>query len=220
MNNRAPVTRFLVLANVLAFLYEIKVLGLGIVSINSGVDSYAAVGWLNPQDVTQNHAYWELITSGFVHMNLLHIGVNMFSLWILGRVIEQLAGSFRMAVIYAVSLIASSLACVFFQPGGPSLGASGAIFGLFGAFFAIGLKHGKPGMDMIKANIGILVINLIFTFTFPGISKAAHVGGLIAGFLLTYVIYFPPRRVAARVVDANSGAVLDSEFEPPQQPRA
>lgn len=215
MRNKAPVTRFLVLVNLLAFLFEIKQLGLGVLSGN--VQDYSSVGWLDPNAVLQQHAYWQLITSAFVHASVIHIGVNMVSLWILGRVIEQLAGSFRMAVIYFVSMIVSSIACVYFQPDAASLGASGAIFGLFGAFFAIGLKHGKPGLDMIKANLGILVLNLIFTFTFPGISKAAHVGGLLAGFVLTYFIYFPPRPVAARVVDASTGAVLDSEFEPAQE---
>ncbi|HEY5258889.1 MAG TPA: rhomboid family intramembrane serine protease [Candidatus Baltobacteraceae bacterium] len=165
----------------------------------------------------QNHEYWRLITAGFVHAGALHIAVNMFSLWMIGRVIEQIAGSLRMAIVYFVSLVLSSLACVYFQPE-LGLGASGAIFGIFGAFFAIGLKHGKPGMDMIKANVGILVLNLIFTFAVPGISKAAHVAGLISGFILMYAIYFPPRPVPARVVDAHTGAVLDAEFEPADQP--
>ena len=77
-----------------------------------------------------------------------------------------------------------------------TLGASGAIFGLFGALFAIGFKLGKPGMDLVRSNIGILVINLIITFTVPAISWQAHVAGLVAGFILTFAIYYPPRRVA------------------------
>ncbi|HVS45479.1 MAG TPA: rhomboid family intramembrane serine protease [Verrucomicrobiae bacterium] len=208
------ITRLLIALNVLAFGFEFVKIGPNIFGGSVVAQSFYDIGALVPVAITQNHEYWRLISTGFLHASLIHIAVNMFSLWILGRVIENIAGSVRMAVIYFVSLVVSSLACVYFQPQDTvSLGASGAIFGLFGAFFAIGFKHGKPGMDMIKANLGILVINLIFTFTFPGISKAAHVGGLIAGFLLTYAIYFPPRPVAARVVDANTGAVLESEFE-------
>ena len=209
------ITRILIALNVLAFGFEFTQAGSNVFSGNATNLQYYYMGALVPFAITQDHQYWRLITTGFLHASLIHIGVNMISLWVLGRAIEQLAGPARMAIIYGVSLIVSSLACVYFQPENVvSLGASGAIFGLFGAFFAIGLKHGKPGMAMIRANVGILVLNLIFTFTFPGISKAAHVGGLIAGFLLTYAIYFPPRRVAARVVDASTGAVLESEFEP------
>jgi membrane associated rhomboid family serine protease len=207
------ITRLLVALNVLAFGFEFAKIGPNIFGGDITNQNLYDIGALLPAAVTQNHEYWRLISSGFLHANLIHIAVNMFSLWILGRVIENIAGSTRMAIIYFVSLVVSSFACVYFQPDAFSLGASGAIFGLFGAFFAIGLKHGKPGMAMIKANLGILAINLIFTFTFPGISKAAHVAGLISGFLLTYAIYFPPRPVAARVVDSTTGAVLESEFE-------
>jgi membrane associated rhomboid family serine protease len=211
VSNRTPVTRTLIVLNVLAFGFEFLKLGPGLLG---GVNDYSGIGALDPGAVVNGHAYWQLITSGFVHASVLHIGVNMFSLWFLGRAIEQMAGSARMAFVYFASLVLSSLACVYFQPDALSLGASGAIFGLFGALFAIGFKHGKPGMEMIKANLGILVINLIFTFAVPGISAAAHVGGLIAGFILMYAIYFPPRPVAAQVVDATTGAVLESEFEP------
>ena len=107
----------------------------------------------------------------------------------------------------------------FSAPDVPTVGASGAIFGLFGALFAIGLRLGKPGMELVRANIGILVLNLIITFTVPAISWQAHVAGLLAGFALTYAIYSPPRRVAPVVVDANTGRELESEYESPVEPR-
>ena len=80
-----------------------------------------------------------------------------------------------------------SASSIFSNPMMPTVGASGAIFGLFGALFAIGFKLGKPGMDLVRANVGILVLNLIITFTVPQISWQAHVAGLLAGFVLTYV---------------------------------
>ncbi len=94
----------------------------------------------------------------FLHGGLLHIGVNMMSLWFLGRFIELALGSWRMFVVYMFSLVVSGLGVVYFSdPMVPTVGASGAIFGLFGALFAIGFKLGKPGMNLVRANIGILV---------------------------------------------------------------
>src|SRR5579871_6615600 len=101
-----------------------------------------------------------------------------------------------MLLVYIVALIGSGLGVVYLSPPlVPTVGASGAIFGLFGALFAIGFKLGKPGMDLVRSNVGILVVNLIITFTVPAISWQAHVAGLLAGFALTFVIYYPPRRV-------------------------
>ena len=74
-------------------------------------------------------------------------------------------------------------------------------------------------MELVRANIGILVINLIITFTVPQISWQAHVAGLLAGFALTFVIYFPPRRVAPVVRDAATGRELDTEYESPLDPQ-
>jgi membrane associated rhomboid family serine protease len=215
------VTRILIILNVLAFVWEAAALGSGIISGNVSTQGLYQVGGLVPAAVTQDHEYWRLVTAAFLHLNLLHIGVNMFSLWILGRIIESAIGSPRMALIYMISMLASSLGVVYFS--GPlelTVGASGAIYGLFGALFAIGFKFGKPGMELIRANLGILVINLIFTFAVPGISKAGHIGGLLAGFIATFLIYFPPRRVYANVVDASTGAQIDAEIESPDQPRS
>jgi membrane associated rhomboid family serine protease len=88
---------------------------------------------------------------------------------------------------------------------------------LFGALFAIGLKLGKPGMQMIKANIGILVVN-IFLSLLPGISWQAHISGALAGFAMAFAIYYPPRRVAPVVVDASTGAELETEYQAPSGP--
>jgi len=212
------ITRLLIGLNFVGFGFEFLKIGPNLFGGNITNQNLYDVGALDAPDVLQGHQYWRLVSCGFLHANLIHIAVNMFSLWILGRIVEQIGGSVRMAIVYAASLVLSSLACVYFQPDAFSLGASGAIFGLFGAFFAIGLKHGKPGMEMIKANLGILVLNLIFTFAVPGISKAAHVAGLISGFILMYAIYFLPRPMPAGVVDARTGAVLDAEFEPADRP--
>jgi membrane associated rhomboid family serine protease len=215
------ITRFLIFVNVIAFVWEIKVAGLGLLTLG-GTDNVLAVyqaGALWPNSVLVYHEWWRVVTAGFLHAGLLHIGVNMISLWSLGRFIEQVMGSVRLALVYFASLIASGL-CIIYLSGPanamvPTLGASGAIFGLFGALFAIGFKLGRPGMDLVKANLGILVLNLIITFTVPFISKQAHVGGLLAGFILTFLIYFPPRRVAPVVLDSATGQGLDTEYQAP-----
>jgi membrane associated rhomboid family serine protease len=121
-----------------------------------------------------------------------------------------------MALVYFVSLIGSGLGVVYLSaPDAATVGASGAIFGLFGALFAIGFRLGKPGMDLVRANIGILAINLIISFTVPSISWQGHVCGLLAGFIATLAIFKPPVRVAATVVDARTGSMLETEYQPP-----
>ncbi|MGB8965675.1 MAG: rhomboid family intramembrane serine protease [Candidatus Cybelea sp.] len=212
------ITRFLIVLNVIGYLWEISVGGPGMLSGfgGAGMERVLSEGALIPAAVLQNGQWWRIVTGAFLHAGLLHIGVNMMSLWFLGRFIELALGSWRMLLVYMVSLVASGLAVVYFSnPLVATVGASGAIFGLFGALFAIGFKLGKPGMELVRANVGILVLNLIITFTVPQISWQAHLAGLLAGFALTYAIYFPPRRVTPVVVDASTGRELETEYESP-----
>jgi membrane associated rhomboid family serine protease len=182
-----------------------------------GTERVLATAALVPDAVLQYGQWWRIFTGAFLHGSLLHIGVNMLSLWFLGRFIEYAMGPWRMLFVYIVSLVAAGLGVVYFSsnPFVATVGASGAIFGLFGALFAIGFKLGKPGMDLVRANIGILVVNLLITFTVPVISWQAHVAGLLAGFAVTFVIYYPPRRVAPVVVDARTGREMETEYEAP-----
>lgn len=212
------ITRFLIALNVIGYLWEISVGGRGMLSAfgdDAAMGRVIDKGALIPAAVLQYGQWWRVVTGAFLHGGLVHIGVNMMSLWFLGRFIEFAMGSWRMFVVYMLSLVASGLAVVYLSPPlVPTVGASGAIFGLFGALFAIGFKLGKPGMELVRANLGILVINLIITFTVPQISWQAHVAGLLAGFLLTFLLYVPPRRVAPVVVDA-AGHELHAEYQPP-----
>jgi membrane associated rhomboid family serine protease len=213
---KTPVTTFLIVVNLLAFAWEFVKLGPGVLSGDFTEQGLVQIGTIAPGLVLQGGQWWRVVTGGFVHLSFLHIAVNMYSLYVLGRFVEAIAGSTRMAILYAISLVGSGLAVVYFSdPVSYSAGASGAIFGMFGALFAIGFKLGKPGMELAKANIGILIVNLIFTFAVPGISKWAHVGGLLIGFLATYAIFFPPRAAHATVVDASTGQELQSEIESP-----
>ncbi len=206
MERRSPVTTLLIAANVLAFVYEVTRVGSGLILGGGSLLHLANAGALVPALVRENGEYWRIVTGAFLHGSVFHIGVNMYSLYVLGRFIEIIAGQRRMAIIYAVSLVVSSLAVVYFSPPyAVTVGASGAIFGLFGALFAIGFKLGRPGMRLVRSNLGILALNLVFTFTVPGIAVSAHVGGLIAGFIVAYAIYAPPARAAALTREWNPG---------------
>jgi membrane associated rhomboid family serine protease len=195
------ITRALILLNVLAFGWE-----------ELDMDRALNLGALTPNSVLLGQQWYRIVTAAFLHGGLVHIGVNMLSLWSLGR------------FIYVVAMLASGLGVVYLSSpqylNVPTLGASGAIFGLFGALFAIGLKLGRPGMQLVRDNIGILALNLIITFA-PGlnISWQAHVCGLIAGFLLTLAIYTPPRRVAPVVTDSATGQAYETEYQTPGPPQ-
>lgn len=216
------ITRFLVVVNVIVYLWEVMVTHGAMLSVSPDPNSTQIVleaGALAPFQVTQMHEYWRIVTSAFLHEGILHIAVNMYSLYVLGRFVEPVLGSARMLIVYAVSMICSGMGVVYLSasPDVATLGASGAIFGIFGALFAVGFKFGRRGMDLVKSMLPILIVNLVFTFAIPNISWQAHVCGLLAGFLLTFAIYFPPKRVRPHVYDAGSGSALDTEYEEPPE---
>jgi membrane associated rhomboid family serine protease len=136
--------------------------------------------------------------------------------------VETLLGSWRMLAIYAISLLGGGLAVVYFDPQNPTVGASGAIFGLFGALLAIGLRLGERGRSLIAQTVPILILNLVFTFAVPFISKAGHLGGLISGFLAGLVLFAmrpqPAQAVATSVTDRATGEQTQAELLPPEQP--
>lgn len=122
---------------------------------------------------------YRLATAGFLHAGLLHIGMNMYALWILGRVTEQVAGRARYLTIYGVALVTGGLGALLLTPNSPTVGASGAIFGLMGAIFIHQRAQGVPFRH--SPLLPVLLINLLITFGVPGISIGGHVGGLIGG---------------------------------------
>jgi membrane associated rhomboid family serine protease len=178
VGNVARVTYALIAINVVAFLTEqgqFTILGSGIYGkvIDEGVLFREAIGHGNDQ-------YWRLLTSGFLHENFIHIGFNMYLLYLLGMMLEPAIGSVRFAIIYFTSLLVGSFGVVF-STAAPSLGASGAIFGLMGAAV---VELRARGISVQQSGIGgLIVINLIFSFTFSNIAIGAHIGGLIGGFL-------------------------------------
>lgn len=130
--------------------------------------------------------WFRMISSGFLHYGIIHIALNMYALWILGRVVEQLGGRLRFGVIYGVSLLAGSLGALLINPGSLTAGASGAIFGLMGAIL---LAHRAQGVAFRDSPLlGILLINLVITFGLAGISVGGHIGGLLGGAATGWVL--------------------------------
>jgi membrane associated rhomboid family serine protease len=137
--------------------------------------------------------WWRLVTSGFLHYGLLHLAFNMFSLYILGSMLEPAIGRLRFGLIYFVSLLGGSFGALLISPNALTAGASGAIFGLLGA--AVVVMRNR-GIDIMQSGLGIWLIFLLFyTFAARGISIGGHLGGLFAGALAAYVMVEAPRRL-------------------------
>ena len=137
---------------------------------------------------------WRIVTAGFLHAGIIHLGLNMLMLWILGRMLEPAIGTARFVAVYFVALLGGSLVALIMDPDQLSVGASGAVFGLMAAAFLIARRR---GMDELASQIGILLLlNLAFTFR-PGISVGAHIGGLLAGAAAAFVITQLERRHVA-----------------------
>jgi membrane associated rhomboid family serine protease len=135
--------------------------------------------------------YWRLLTVVLVHGSLIHLLFNMYALWTIGPIVEVLYGPWRYLAIYGLCAVAGSAASYATSPN-PAVGASGAVFGLFGALLVADRVH-KPALTRNARNltmqIGILIgINLVIGFSIPGIDNAAHVGGLLAGAWLGFVL--------------------------------
>jgi membrane associated rhomboid family serine protease len=129
--------------------------------------------------------YWRLVTSGFLHSGIFHIGFNMYLLWILGQQLESLMGSTRFGVIYFTALLCGSFGALVQTTTDVVVGASGAVFGLMGA---LAVEQFRRGHDPFSGGLGgLIVINLAISFI-PGFNIAfgGHIGGLIGGILAAF----------------------------------
>ncbi|MBW8741682.1 MAG: rhomboid family intramembrane serine protease [Gaiellaceae bacterium] len=177
----AKVTRGLIALNVAVYVAELatggNVNGLGskiyekgfLVALWPGRDSWVGVA---------QGEYWRLITNVFLHYGPFHLLLNMFALYWFGTLLEQRIGSGRFLLLYLVSGLAGSAGALIASPLTPTVGASGAIFGILGAGLVL-----EQQRDYVFGGsaLSLIVINLIFTFAFPHISIGAHIGGLIGG---------------------------------------
>ena len=149
--------------------------------------------------------YWQLLTSIFTHVEVVHIGFNMLALWVLGPGLEAAVGRTRFLLLYFVSGFAGSAMVMWFStPYLATLGASGAIFGLMGALLVIAFKVGGD----VRGILTWIAINFVITFLFTGyISWQGHVGGFVAGLLVAGALAYAPRERRALWQGAGIGVV-------------
>ncbi len=132
---------------------------------------------------------WRLLTGEFFHGSILHLLVNMYSLYVIGSQVENFFGKAKYLLIYIFSAVTASALSIILNINTASIGASGAIFGLTGALLYFGYYYRVYfGNALISQIVPIIIINLIFGFTIPGIDNYAHIGGLIGGLLLAMAI--------------------------------
>ncbi|MFF1607796.1 rhomboid family intramembrane serine protease [Amycolatopsis sp. NPDC058278] len=182
------VTQVILAVNVLVFLLTVVQAG----SLNDNDLSSAFQHGALYGDATLGHGeWWRILTNGFLHYGPIHIAVNMFSLWMMGRSLEQVCGRGRYLALYFVSMLGASAAVLLFgNPGGypGTAGASGALFGLMGAYAVTVLKLRLNPTGLIIT----LALNAFITFGIPGISIWAHAGGLVTGALVTVALLYAP----------------------------
>ncbi|MFC4018627.1 rhomboid family intramembrane serine protease [Micromonospora sp. GCM10011542] len=148
--------------------------------------------------------YYRLLTAMFLHYGVIHLLLNMWALWVLGRSLEANLGPLRFAALYLVAGFGGNVAAYLFSAqNAATAGASTAIFGLFAALIIIERKMGRD----ISQVLPILVINLVFTLTVPGISIPGHLGGLVVGGAMALVLAYAPRG-RRTLVQFGGGAVI------------
>ena len=181
----ALVTKVLIAVNVGIYLLQLAM----------GASFNANTGWIfehgalvanaiygNGQPAGVAHGeWWRLITAAFLHYGPLHLGLNMLVLWFVGGPIEAAIGRVQFLLLYLVSGLAGSAGALVASPHAITVGASGAIFGLFGALAVLEYQH--TGVIIGGPAFTLIAINLVFSFLVPGTSWGGHVGGLIGGAL-------------------------------------
>lgn len=148
---------------------------------------------------------YRLATSAFLHFSVMHLLFNMWALYVLGPPMEYHLGRLRFGVLYALSALGGSVLVYLLSPmGAATAGASGAVFGLFGATFVIAKRL---NLDL-KWVVGLIALNLVITVAVPGISWQGHVGGLVTGAIVAAAFVYAPRNRQVPVQAAVSVAVV------------
>jgi membrane associated rhomboid family serine protease len=134
-----------------------------------------------------DHEYYRLVTSGFLHSGIFHIGFNMYLLWILGQQLERVFGSTRFATLYLTALLWGSFGALVQTTDSWIVGASGAVFGLMGALVVV---QWRRGFEAFGGGLGgLIAINLVLSFVIPNVAFGGHIGGLIGGALAGLAIH-------------------------------
>ncbi len=198
---RVSVTNVLVATIVAVFVIEVFQSGFGGLFSGPNARTLIDLGAENPILVASGET-WRMFTAMFLHIGLIHLAVNAYSLYILGNVLEREVGRVRFLALYLLSGLFASAASYYFSPlNSVSAGASGAIFGIFGAVFAINYRrrHTAQGAMAMRAMVQIIVLNVIINVVLSSyLDWRAHVGGAIAGMVMGFAFAAPGRESKQR----------------------
>lgn len=148
--------------------------------------------------------YYRMLTAAFLHAGLVHLGFNMLALYLFGSQVERALGPARFLALYVLAALGgSSLSHYFGAPSAFGVGASGAVFGILGAFFVIARSRGLDGTQVA----GLIAVNLLLSAAVPRIDNAAHVGGLLTGAVVAAAYAYGGRRGGAAAVAVQAGAL-------------
>lgn len=174
---------------------------------NGSEDSYTLIKFGANYDIlTRMGEYYRLFTSMFLHIGIMHLICNMYSLYVIGKEVESLFGKCKYLLIYVLSGICGSILSMAFSHNTVSAGASGAIFGLLGALLYFGYYYRTYlGVTMKSSIIPVIIFNLVIGFLSPGIDNAAHIGGLVTGILIAMLVGVPDKTVKR---DRINGIIL------------
>lgn len=187
MNDRGWVTWALIGLNILAFLATVLA---GADPMTGSPNVMLTLGANHPP-LTLNGEAWRLLTSMFLHWGGLHLAMNMLALWSGGRLVETWYGGARYALLYLGAGLAGGLASTAWHTEAIGAGASGAVFGVFGAIFVVAMLAGRgnPQFQALRSHLWMFLgYNAVFGFAIPQIDMAAHVGGFVGGALLAFIL--------------------------------
>ncbi|MEC9485532.1 MAG: rhomboid family intramembrane serine protease [Candidatus Izemoplasma sp.] len=179
----SPVSAVLIGINIIMFIITIVTGGFT-------TTNFIKLGAILPPLVTEGGEYYRLLTAMFLHGSTFHlIGNLLIGILVLSTALERLIGSLKFSAIYFGSGILAGLFILFGPQNAVSLGASGAIYGILGALLYITIyRKDLVNQSDISSIRGLIAINVIFTLLYPGISILGHVGGIISGFLLSFIL--------------------------------
>jgi len=181
-SNQSVVTKAILGLNIAAFAAQVIFYG-----ANASSDGTSALTWaLWGPAIGPGAEWWRVISSGFMHFGVIHLGMNMFALYQMGRLLEARLGPVRYALAYAASLVGGSFGALLLEPNALTMGASGAIFGLLGLLVVM---FRSRGIGLNESGLGpVLLINVFISFS-GFVSLGGHAGGFVVGALLG-VVYF------------------------------
>jgi membrane associated rhomboid family serine protease len=182
--------------------YSLIALNIAVFAIDF-VTGGSLYGWLAYRGDFTALQPWRMLSSAFMHASVLHLLFNMFSLFVFGPVIEHAVGRVRFAALYLLAAFGGSLAVLLLAPMQAVVGASGAIFGLLGAFFIIQRRLGGNNTQLLV----LIGLNVAFGFIVPNVAWQAHLGGLVVGAAVA-AVYMATRHRSKKAVQIASVAAI------------